>query len=140
MTNRLKKVGMRLKEVTSNKDFMRKMGKAVVTVAYVMFVIAAASEFVIAAEDKDNILTSVESLLGSIEDAILKWSAVAVVIGVGVGAIMKKFSMGKQDKIEMGNKLMKDSIIAFVILNATPKIVNFITGELGHGNDTINTK
>ena len=137
MTKRLKNFGVRFKEITSNKNFVKKVGNVLVAVAYVMFVVALASEMVFAAGD-DNILENISSLLTSVQDYILRFSAVAVVIGVGVGAMMKKFSMGKQDKIEMGNKLMKDSIIAFAILNATPRIVNCITSKIGTGHGSIN--
>ena len=135
MTKRLKNWAVKLRKITSNKDFVRNTGKVLVVAAYVMFVVALASEMGFAdkatGEDADNFLDGITTLLTSVQGAILKWSAIAVVIGVGAGALMKKFSMGKQDKIELGNKLMKDSIIAFVILNATPRIVNMITTKLG---------
>jgi len=143
MMNKLKNLGIKIREVTSNKDFMRKVASTLVAVAYIMFIVALASEFAFAdtttTSDDNNILSNVSTLLSTVESSILQWSAVAVVIGVGVGAMMKKFSMGKQDKIEMGNKLMKDSIIAFAILNATPRIVNFITSKIGKGTENINT-
>ena len=140
MTKRLKNLGVRLKEITSNKSFIKNVGKVLVAVAYIMFVVALASEVNFAAGSKEGsagIFSNIENLLDEAKDGILTISGIAVIIGVGTGAIMKKFSMGKQDKIEMGNKLMKDSIIAFAILNATPRIVNFIIARTGTGNESI---
>lgn len=142
MMEKLKELGMRLKKVTSNKDFVRKVGNVLVAVAYVMFVVALASEIGFADTNKEggDIFAGINNLLNEVKGKILTFSTFAVVIGVGIGAFMKKFSMGKQDKIEMGSKLMKDSIIAFVIVNATPRIVNFITSYLGHGSENIVTQ
>lgn len=134
MKKMLKKWGSKLKKITSNKNFIKKVSNVLVTVAYVVFVVAIASEVAFA----EDILDNFGDLLASIKGAILKYSTMAVVIGIGIGAMMKKFSMGKQDKIEMGNKLMRDSIIAYLVLNATPRILNFVTSKVGTGNESIN--
>lgn len=52
-------------------------------------------------------------------------STAAAGVGVGTGVFMKKLSMGKQDKIELGNKVTKDSIIGWATLNALGIILNF---------------
>ncbi|MBP5427259.1 MAG: hypothetical protein J6Y29_05160 [Clostridiales bacterium] len=138
MAKKLRSVGLRLKDKALDRNFVRKMKNVVVVVAYALFIVALMNEVVFAAQG-DNIFDGFQQMLDAVKGKILGFSTAAVVIGVGVGAMMKKFSMGKQDKIEMGNKLMKDSIIAFVILNATPRILNFVTSYLGSGTNSINT-
>lgn len=133
MTKRLKNFGVRFKEITSNKNFVKKVGNVLVAVAYVMFVVALASEVVFAADN--SLLGNISDMLKEVKNTILTMSTFAVVIGVGIGAMMKKFSMGKQDKIEMGTKLMKDSIIAYIILNLTPRIVTFVIEKIGTGGE-----
>jgi hypothetical protein len=63
-----------------------------------------------------------------LNDVYLKFvgmSTAAAGVGVGTGVFMKKLSLGKQDKIELGNKVTKDSIIGWVTLNALGIILNF---------------
>lgn len=142
MIKGLRNFRVNIKKITSNKSLMKKVCNVLVAVAYVTFIVAVVSEFGFADVESDlsdstNLVGGINALLAETKSVILKFSAFAVIIGVGVGAMMKKFSMGKQDKIEMGNKLMKDSIIAFAILNATPRIVNFVINKVGKGDETI---
>jgi hypothetical protein len=63
-----------------------------------------------------------------LNDVYLKFvgmSTAAAGVGVGTGTFMKKLSFGKQDKIELGNKVIKDSIIGWVVLNGLGLILNF---------------
>ena len=49
-------------------------------------------------------------------------------LGIAIGALMKKFSMGRQDRVEMGNKLIKDTFIAWGTINTINAIIFFVTG------------
>lgn len=66
------------------------------------------------------------AILNTVKGGLLKISAAAVTIAVACGVFMKKFSMGKQDKIETGNKLIRDSIIGFVVLNSMTYITDYV--------------
>ena len=79
-----------------------------------------------AAEQK-SIFTEAGKIIDDVKSQLLGLSAGAVTIAVGCGVFMKKFSMGKQDKIEMGNKLIRDSIIGFAVLNSMTYITGYIT-------------
>jgi len=83
---------------------------------------------VIRAKDtgNDDLFDRAGSILNTIKSGLLKISGAAVIIAVGCGVFMKKFSMGKQDKIETGNKLIRDSIVGFVVLNSMTYIVSYI--------------
>lgn len=76
------------------------------------------------------------AILNTIKSGLLKISAAAVTIAVACGVFMKKFSMGKQDKIETGNKLIRDSIIGFVVLNSMTYITDYIM-QLSNAAETV---
>ena len=65
-----------------------------------------------------------------LNDVYLKFvgmSTAAAGVGVGTGVFMKKLSFGKQEKIELGNKVAKDSVIGWATLNALGIILNFVS-------------
>ena len=76
--------------------------------------------------DANTLFNKAGAILNTIKGGLLKISAAAVTIAVACGVFMKKFSMGKQDKIETGNKLIRDSIIGFVVLNSMTYITDYI--------------
>lgn len=76
--------------------------------------------------DANTLFNRAGAILNTIKGGLLKISAAAVTIAVACGVFMKKFSMGKQDKIETGNKLIRDSIIGFVVLNSMTYITDYI--------------
>ena len=79
-------------------------------------------------DEIDNIGDEAENILNEVQGWIMRLSTFAVIIAVGSGVFIKKFSMGKQDKIELGNKLIRDSIIGFLVLNSMPIILKTIQG------------
>ena len=72
-----------------------------------------------------DLFGNAEKLLNDIYLKFVGMSTAAAGVGVGTGVFMKKLSMGKQDKIELGNKVTKDSIIGWATLNALGIILNF---------------
>ncbi|MEM1724160.1 MAG: hypothetical protein QXW71_00065 [Thermoplasmata archaeon] len=73
-----------------------------------------------------DIFDNAQRLFNDIYGKFVAMSTAAAGVGVGVGTFMKKLSMGRQDKIEMGNKVIKDSIVAWAVLNALGLILNFV--------------
>ncbi|HEX2938369.1 MAG TPA: hypothetical protein VHO66_05555 [Ruminiclostridium sp.] len=69
-------------------------------------------------------------MISDVYMALVGASTAAAGIGVGTGAFMRKFSMGKPDKIEMGGKVIKTSIGGWVLLNGLTTILNFFTPYL----------
>ena len=87
----------------------------------------AAQQNTTSLEHVDNdLFNKAGAILNTIKSGLLTISAAAVTIAVACGVFMKKFSMGKQDKIETGNKLIRDSIIGFVVLNSMTYITSYI--------------
>jgi len=146
----------RLKSFCKIENVVNNLKNVLVAFSYVIIAIALMSNFSFAAKNEDDGANGangankeeVTSLEGTIDDGMakiqglmFKFSAGAVVIAVGCGVFIKKFSMGKQDKIELGNKLIRDSIIGFIVLNAMPIIAttvqNFLKDE--GGAEAVNT-
>lgn len=65
-------------------------------------------------------------LVNDVKGKIVGMSSAAATVGVGTGAFMKKFSMGKQEKIELGNKVIKDSIVSWAVLNGLTLILSWL--------------
>lgn len=74
-----------------------------------------------------DLMGNASQLLNDVYLKFVGMSTAAAGVGVGTGVFMKKLSMGKQDKIELGNKVTKDSIIGWATLNALGLILNFVS-------------
>lgn len=72
-----------------------------------------------------NLFDNASQLLNDVYLKFVGMSTAAAGVGVGTGVFMKKLSLGKQDKIELGNKVIKDSIIGWTTLNALGIILNW---------------
>lgn len=74
-----------------------------------------------------NLWENANRLINDIQGKLLGFSTAAACIGVTTGALMKKFSMGKQDKVELGGKVMKDSIWGWAAANGATLVLNYLT-------------
>ena len=140
---------VRLKNFCKSEKFVKSLKNIAVVFAYVIIAVALMSNFGFADDDdstslagqkdlrtisvptkddvpKDNLTTMMWDGFERVQSVMLTFSIPAVVIAVGCGVFIKKFSMGKQDKIELGNKLIRDSIIGFIVINAMPTIAKTI--------------
>ena len=72
-----------------------------------------------------DLFTNADKLLNDVYLKFVGMSTAAARVGVGTGVFMKKLSFEKQDKIELGNKVTKDSIIGWATINALGIILNF---------------
>lgn len=77
-----------------------------------------------------DLMSNAQKLLNDVYGKFVAFSTAGAGIGVGTGVFMRKFSMGKQHTIEMGGKIIKDSIIGWVVLNRLGLILNFIAPYL----------
>jgi hypothetical protein len=78
-----------------------------------------------------DLITAGTSLVKSLTGKILGISSAAAVVGIGCGAFLKKFSLGKGDRIETGNKIMMNSIWGWVILNGAMGILTWVGSFMG---------
>jgi len=96
--------------------------RAVFLSAYIAGIMLLSTSIVFASGD---LFGNADKLLNDIYLKFVGMSTAAAGVGVGTGVFMKKLSLGKQDKIELGNKVTKDSIIGWATLNALGIILNF---------------
>lgn len=98
--------------------------KVLVLTAFVSFMLSR----VVFAQGDTTLWDNVNDMIESVQLQLVGMSTAAAGVGVGIGVFMKKFSMGKQDRIEMGNKIIRDTLIGFGLINAVPIILNWIRG------------
>lgn len=92
----------------------------------IMVVLLSFTQPVYAAGLMDN----AQQLLNDVYGRLVAFSTAAAGIGVATGVFMRKFSLGKQHQIELGGKIIKDSIIGWAVLNGLALILNFLTPYL----------
>jgi len=114
-----------------NKEkFLKGLKSFAITASYAVIAVALMSNvgFAEGVKVSNDLFAKAGTMINTVKSGLLAISVGAVTIAVACGVFMKKFSMGKQDKIEMGNKLIRDSIIGFVVLNSMTYITSYITG------------
>ena len=118
-----------------NKEkFLKGLKNVAIVSAYAVIAVALMQKMSFAVDQVEGTINvtsgdffkTAGKMLNTIKNGLLSISAAAVTIAVACGVFMKKFSMGKQDKIETGNKLIRDSIIGFVVLNSMTYITSYI--------------
>lgn len=77
-----------------------------------------------------DLMGNAQKLLNDVYGKFVAFSTAGAGIGVGTGVFMRKFSMGKQHTIELGGKIIKDSIIGWMVLNGLGLILSFIAPYL----------
>lgn len=106
----------------------KKTVRNLIRVAAIM--LAAVAGLTVTAFADADVVTNGTKMIKDVSTAIVAASTAAATIGVGTGAFMRKFSMGKPDKIETGGKIIKYSITGWAVLNGLTLIFNFIKGYL----------
>lgn len=77
-----------------------------------------------------GLMDNAQQLLNDIYGWLVAFSTAAAGIGVATGVFMRKFSLGKQHQIELGGKIIKDSIMGWAVLNGLSLILTFLTPYL----------
>jgi len=108
------------KKIMFDEGFASKVAVAALNLAVLGAVFAAQAH-------AGSLFDNANKLINDIYVKFVGMSTAAAGVGAGVGAFMKKFSMGKQERVEMGNKVIKDSIIAWATLNGIGLILNYIS-------------
>lgn len=87
----------------------------------------------------NGILDNLGNMVKNTQTTLLGISTGAAGVGIGTGVFMKKFSMGKQDRIETGNRLIRDSVIGWGTINGAGQVLTWVgnyTGTSGAGTTT----
>lgn len=78
-----------------------------------------------------KLITKLKSAFEKIEGYILRLATPVAAVSVGVGALMKKFSFGDEEKIRTGKNLIRGSIISYIVILLTDMILSLINTLLG---------
>jgi hypothetical protein len=106
------------------------MKKTGITVFLIVMITAVASGMAAFATG-GTVFTEAQRLMTDAAQMIIAISTPAALVGIGTGALMKKFSMGNQQTISMGNKIMVGSLIGWAAINGTMLLLSTIQGYTG---------
>ncbi len=78
-----------------------------------------------------TLITKLKGAFEKIEGYILKLATPVAAISIGVGALMKKFSFGDEERIRTGKRIIKGSLFSYafilgidLILSAIKSLIN----------------
>ena len=78
-----------------------------------------------------TLITKLKSAFKKIQGYILKLATPVAAVSIGVGALMRKFSFGDEEKIRTGKNLIRGSIVSYVLILLTNMILSLISTLLG---------
>lgn len=78
-----------------------------------------------------TLITKLKGAFEKIEGYILKLATPVAAISIGVGALMKKFSFGDEEKIRTGRNLIRGSLFSYAVVLCTDMILSLINTLVG---------
>ncbi len=109
-----------------NKKFRKKL-----YIIFILFLIIYISLEVECFAADPTLITKLKTAFEKIEGYILKLATPVAAVSVGVGALMRKFSFGDEEKIRTGRNLIRGSIISYVVILLTDMILSLLNTLLG---------
>ena len=73
-----------------------------------------------------KLVTTMEKAFQSIESWLIKLATPMAAVAVGSGLFMQKFSFGDEEKIRMGKKLVKTSLISYAFILGIDMVLSAI--------------
>ena len=73
-----------------------------------------------------KLINKINSAFETIEGWLLKIATPAAAVAVGTGVFMKKFSFGDEERIRMGKKIIKGSLLSYACILAIDFILSAI--------------
>lgn len=78
-----------------------------------------------------TLITKLKSAFEKIQGYILRLATPVAAVSVGVGALMRKFSFGDEEKIRTGKNLIRGSLVSYIVILLTDMILSLINTLLG---------
>lgn len=78
-----------------------------------------------------TLIVKLKSAFEKIQGYILRLATPVAAVSVGVGALMRKFSFGDEEKIRTGKNLIRGSIVSYIVILLTDMILSLINTLLG---------
>ena len=73
-----------------------------------------------------KLVTTMEKAFQNIETWLIKLATPMAAVAVGSGLLMQKFSFGDEEKIRMGKKLVKTSLISYAFILGIDMVLSAI--------------
>lgn len=73
-----------------------------------------------------KLVNTMKKAFEQIEEWLLKLATPAAAVAIGTGVFMKKFSFGDEERIRIGNKLIKSSIFSYAFILAVDLILSAV--------------
>ena len=102
-----------------------------VFIIFVLFLIMFVSYSNCSFAADPTLITKLKSAFEKIQGYILKLATPVAAVSVGVGALMRKFSFGDEEKIRTGKNLIRGSIVSYIVILLTDMILSLINTLLG---------
>ena len=102
-----------------------------ITIIIILFVIIFFSCSNICFAADPVLITKLKSAFEKIEKYIIRLATPVAAVSVGVGALMRKFSFGDEEKIRTGRNLIRGSIVSYIVILLTDMILSLISTLLG---------
>jgi len=91
-----------------------------------LFIIILLSFTSISFGAEQKLVNTMNKAFEQIKDWLLKLATPAAAVAVGVGIFMKKFSFGDEERIRIGQKLIKSSLFSYAFILAIDLILSTI--------------
>lgn len=105
---------------------MKKLGFTIILSIYLILIL---STTVFGATPK--LVNKLNDAFKDIESWIIKISTPAAAVAVCTGALMRKFSLGDEEKIRIGKKLITGSLFSYAFILAIDLILSAIQSLIG---------
>ena len=100
----------------------------IILVVFVIFFITFENECLAV---EPTLISKLRTAFEKIEGYIVRLATPVAAVSVGVGALMRKFSFGDEDKIRTGKNLIRGSITSYVVILLTDMILSLLNTLLG---------
>ena len=102
-----------------------------ILIIFVLFIIMFISYSNICFAVDPLLIAKLKGAFEKIEGYILRLATPVAAVSVGIGALMRKFSFGDEEKIRTGRNLIRGSIVSYVVILLTDMILSLINTLLG---------
>ena len=102
-----------------------------VFIIFILFLIMFMSYSIDCFAIEPKLISKLKSAFEKIEGYILRLATPVAAVSVGIGALMRKFSFGDEEKIRTGRNLIRGSIVSYVVILLTDMILSLINTLLG---------
>ena len=103
-------------------------------IIFILFIILFLVNFIISSEcfaADPTLISTLKNAFEKIQSYILKLATPVAAIAVGVGALMRKFSFGDEEKIRTGKNLIKGSLFSYGFILCTDMILSLMDTLIG---------